>query len=307
MTYSIVARDAATGTFGVAVQSKWIAAGAGVAWLEPGIGGVATQSFVEVGYGPRLLARLRAGEAPDAALAALLADDPRADVRQVGVVDASGRAAAHTGARCVREASHVTAENLSCQANMMERATVPAALVAAYTQALEDGLDLADRLVAALRAAEVEGGDIRGRQSAALLVSGPPGDPAWSRRFDLRIDDHEAPVEELARLLRLARAFEALDEGDAAFERGDRTEAATRYARGLELAPDDDQAVMFAAGGLLQVGRREEAAALFRRALGSNGRWPEFMRRLSAAGHAPPVSEEEIQDLFGQTQERPGT
>lgn len=299
MTYSIVARDPGTGEFGVAVQTKWLAVGAVVPWLEPGVGAVATQSFVEVAYGPRLLERLRTGEAPADALAALLADDPQADVRQVGVVDARGRAAGHTGGRCVREASNLTRENLTCQANMMERPTVPAALQAGYDRAAADGLDLPDRLMAALRAAEAEGGDVRGRQSAALVVSGPPGADPWVRRFDVRVDDHPAPLDELARLLQLARAFATMDEGDNALAMGDRDEAARLYIRGLELAPDDDQAKVLAAGGLLQVGRREEAAALFREALPSNPRWPEFVRRFSAAGHAPPVNEAELKALFG--------
>jgi uncharacterized Ntn-hydrolase superfamily protein len=300
MTYSIVARDPATGEFGVAVQTKWLAVGAVVPWLEPGVGAVATQSFVEVAYGPRLLERLRGGVAPAEALAALLGDDPQADVRQVGVVDGQGRAAGHTGARCVREASNLTRENLTCQANMMEKATVPAALQAGYDRAHAGGLDLADRLMAALRAAEAEGGDLRGRQSAALVVSGPPGDPPWSRRFDVRVDDHPAPLDELARLLQLARAFATMDEGDNALAAGDRDAAAALYLRGLELAPDDDQAKVLAAGGLIQLGRIDEAAPLLREAGRTNPRWPEFLRRFSAAGHAPPVSDEDLRALFGE-------
>jgi uncharacterized Ntn-hydrolase superfamily protein len=300
MTYSIVARDPATGEFGVAVQTRWLAVGAVVPWLEPGVGAVATQSFVEIAYGPRLLKRLRAGEAPADALAALLADDPQADVRQVGVVDAHGRAAGHTGARCVREASNLTRESLTCQANMMERPTVPVALQAGYDRAAAEGLDLADRLMTALRAAEAEGGDVRGRQSAALVVSGPPGADPWVRSFDVRVDDHPAPLDELARVLQLARAFATMDEGDNALARGDRDAAAALYLRGLELAPDDDQAMVLAAGGLIQLGRIDEAAPLLRRAAAANPRWPEFIRRFSAAGHAPPVSDEDLRALFGE-------
>jgi uncharacterized Ntn-hydrolase superfamily protein len=298
MTYSVVARDPQTGALGVAVQTKWFAVGGVVPWLETGVGAVATQSFVEVAYGPRLLERLRAGDVPAAALEALLADDPQADVRQVAVIDSVGRAAGWTGARCVPEASNLTRENLSCQANMMERASVPAALQAGYDEAAAAGLDLADRLVAALRAAEDHGGDLRGRQSAALVVTGPPGDPPWARPIDIRVDDHHAPLDELARLLRLARAFATMDEGDNALAIGDNDEAARLYIRGLELAPDDDQAMVLAASGLLQVGRRDEAVELFRRALPANPRWPEFLRRFSAAGHAPPLSEDELRALF---------
>ena len=299
MTYSIVARDPATGAFGVAVQTKWLAVGAMVPWLEPGVGAVATQSFVEVAYGPRLLERLRAGEAPAEALAALLAADPQADVRQIGVVDARGRAAAHTGPGCVREASHLARENVSCQANMMERPTVPAALQAGHDRAAADGADLADRLMAALRSAEAEGGDLRGRQSAALVVCGPPGEPPWSHQFDVRVDDHPVPLDELARLLRLSRAFATLDQGDNALARGDRDAAAALYLQGLALAPDDDQAMILAAGGLMQLGRTEEAAPLMRAAVRANARWPEFIRRFSAAGHIPPVSDDDLRALFG--------
>jgi uncharacterized Ntn-hydrolase superfamily protein len=287
MTYSIVARDPITGELGVAVQTRWLAVGSGVPWVEPGVGAVATQSFVEEAYGPRLLERLRAGRAPDEALAALLAADPAADTRQVGVVDGLGRAAAHTGARCVAEASHLIREGLACQANMMERPTVPAAMAAAYDTAAAAAEDLADRLMAALRAAEAEGGDIRGRQSAAVVVSGRPGDPAWRRRFDLRVDDHAAPLDELARLLRLARAFEALDAGDAALAAGDRVAAGAHYRATVELAPADDQALLFAARGLAELGALDAARPLAEAALAANPRWREFLRRYVAAGHAP--------------------
>jgi uncharacterized Ntn-hydrolase superfamily protein len=300
MTYSIVALDPATGALGVAVQTRWLAVGAAVPWVEPGIGAVATQSFVEIAYGPRLLARLRSGEAPANALVAELATDPEADVRQVGLVDASGRAAAHTGARCVAEASHLVRDNLSCQANMMERATVPPAMAGAYAAAAETGADLADRLMAALRAAEAEGGDIRGRQSAALVISGAPGDPPWQRRFDLRVDDHATPLDELARLLRLARGFELLEFGDSALAKNDRDAAAVAYARAVDLAPEDDQAALFGALGLLDLGRAEEARRLVRTALAMNPRWRPFVRRYVAAGHHAPVPEE----LFDEEPDR---
>ena len=207
MTYSIVARDPRTGELGVAVQSRWPSVGAGVAWAEPGVGAVATQSFTEISYGPLGLEAMRAGTPAHDALADLLAEDSRAAVRQVGMVDAIGRSAAHTGDRCVEAAGHVTSENLSIQANMMERPTVWPAMAEAYRST--DG-DLADRLLAALRAAEAEGGDVRGRQSSALLVV-PASGPRWATRFDLRVDDDRAPLDELARLLHLSRAYEAFD------------------------------------------------------------------------------------------------
>ena len=179
MTYSIVARDPASGRFGVAIQSCWPFVGAGVPWVESGVGAVATQSFTEVAHGPNGLTRLRAGEPAAEALAGLMATDPGEAVRQVGIVDAAGRAAAHTGARCVEAAGHLTAAGVSVDANMMERPTVWPAMLAAY----QDGEgDFVDRLLAALRAAEAEGGDVRGRQSAALVVSGGTGRPGLEAR-----------------------------------------------------------------------------------------------------------------------------
>jgi uncharacterized Ntn-hydrolase superfamily protein len=176
MTYSIVALDPATGELGVAVQTRWLAVGSMVGWVEPGVGAVASQSFSEPAYGYHGVRLMREGRTPAEALAALIADDADEAVRQVGMVDAAGRSAAHTGGRCVRYASHLVAPGVSVQANMMERSTVPAAMLAAFGAASGD---LADRLLAALRAAEGEGGDVR-KQSAAIVVAQEPwrGDKA---------------------------------------------------------------------------------------------------------------------------------
>ena len=217
MTYSIVAFDPATGELGAAVQSRWFGVGSSVPWVEPGVGAVATQSFTEVGHGPNGLRLMREGRSAAEALAEVLASDPGEAVRQVGMVDASGNAAAHTGSRCVRYASHLVGDGVAVQANMMERSTVPAAMLAAFGGT--DG-DLAARLLAALVAAEGEGGDVRGRQSAALVVAPGAGDGStpqpWARRFDVRVEDHRSPVDELARVLSVARAYEAMDEAEAA-------------------------------------------------------------------------------------------
>src|SRR3954471_17313103 len=198
MTYSIVARDPASGRFGIAIQTCWPFVGAGCPWVESGVGAVTTQSFSEVAHGPNGLALLRDGVAPKAALDRLLAADPGRELRQVGMVDRTGAAASFTGGRCVEAAGHVTAENVTIQANMMERATVWPAMLAAWQA---PAVSFVDRLLAALRAAEREGGDLRGRQSAALVVSGTPADPGWSRQFDVRVDDHPAPLDELERLV----------------------------------------------------------------------------------------------------------
>ncbi|MBA3235448.1 MAG: DUF1028 domain-containing protein, partial [Chloroflexi bacterium] len=186
MTYSIVARDPATGELGVAVQTRWPFVGETVPWAEPGVGAVATQSFAEKRYGPLGLERMRAGASAPDALAALLAEDDDREVRQIGMVDGQGRSASFTGSRCVFAAGQITSDGVAIQANMMERPTVWPAIADAFGRASGD---LADRLVTALRAAESEGGDVRGRQSAALVVV-PADGPAWARRFEVRVDDH---------------------------------------------------------------------------------------------------------------------
>jgi uncharacterized Ntn-hydrolase superfamily protein len=284
VTYSIVARDATTGEFGIAVQTRWPNVGAIVPWAEPGVGAVATQSFAEESYGPLGLARMHDGASAQETLDRLLTDDPDREVRQVGMVDRSGRAAAFTGKRCVFAAGHVTDVGLSIQANMMERPTVWPAMAAAYRSATGD---LADRLMATLRAAEDEGGDVRGRQSAALLVV-PATGPAWATRFDLRVEDHRAPLDELARLLRLARAYEAFDRSQEPAIAGDLAAGAAAMDEAHELAPDDDQVTLWTSLFMASAGRLPEARRLFAQAARVEPRGGEHLRRFLAAGHLPP-------------------
>ena len=197
-TYSIVARDAATGELGAAVQSHWFSVGSIVIWAEPGVGAVATQSFVEPSYGPLGLALMRSGKDASQALTALLAADEHEDVRQVGMIDANGVVANHTGANAITEHCNVTGEDFAVQANMMWKPTVCSAMVSAFESG--EG-DLAERMMLALEAAEGEGGDVRGKQSVALLVvNGDISQPAWGgREFDLRIEDHAEPLVEMRR------------------------------------------------------------------------------------------------------------
>jgi uncharacterized Ntn-hydrolase superfamily protein len=284
MTYSIVARDRMSGRFGVAVQTCWPFVGAVVPWVESGVGAVATQSYTEVAHGPDGLTRLRAGEAPAKALAALLASDPGREIRQVGMVAADGRSAAHTGARCVPAAGHVTGEDVSIQANMMDRPTVWPAMLAAWETTPGE---LADRLLAALRAAEAEGGDIRGRQAAAILISGTPADPPWLRSVDLRVDDHRAPLDELERLLRLQRGYEQLDVAEQLAAAGDLERAGQASEAASRLAPGDDQVLAWRAVGMAAAGLIEPARALLAAASETNPRWPEFVRRYADAGPQP--------------------
>ena len=229
------------------MHSHWFSVGSLCIWARPGIGAVATQSVVEPAHGPHGLDRLAAGDAAADALAALLGPDELAAVRQVGIVDAAGRVAVHTGADCIPCAGDAAGEHVSAQANMMARDTVPAAMVAGFEAA--EG-DLADRLLAALDAAEGEGGDVRGRQSSALVVVPPQGE-AWQARFELRVEDHADPVTELRRLVRLARAYELAGQADELLASDRPTEAGALYERAAELAPESDELLFWA--GLAQV------------------------------------------------------
>ena len=261
-TYSIVALDPATGEVGAAVQSHWFSVGSLCTWARPGIGAVATQSVVEPAHGPHALDRLERGEDAAAALAGVLRADPLAAVRQVGVVDARGGVAVHTGADCIPEAGDVTGEHWTCQANMMARATVPDAMSAAFGAASGD---LAERLMTALEGAEAEGGDVRGRQSAALLVAPAQGEP-WQARIDLRVEDHADPIGELRRLLGLQRAYELAGEADELMGEGRADEAAGRYVRASELAPDSDELLFWAGLAIAQSGDVAAGADAVRRA-----------------------------------------
>lgn len=286
MTYSIVARDPDTAELGVAVQSRWFNVGYSVPWVEAGVGAVATQSFIEVAHGPDGLALLRTGMSPAETLAELLHGDAGEAMRQVGIVDAAGRAAAHTGLGCVRFASHLVGPGVTVHANMMERASVPAAMLAAY---LGTEGDLAARLSAALRAAEREGGDVRGRQSAALVVApGRHGAPGWERRFALHVEDHADPLGELARVLAIARAYEAFEATDGAWERGDFEGALALFDAARSLAPADDQVALWHAVGLVLAGRPAATAReAFAFARSADPRAAEHLRRFHEAGLLP--------------------
>lgn len=285
-TYSIVARDSVTGEMGVAVQSHWFSVGPLVPWAEAGVGAVATQSFVEVTYGPLGLELMRAGKTAPQALAALLAADEYTEVRQVAMVDAAGNVAAHTGESAIAHAGHRSGPGYSVQANMMLNATVPDAMAAAFEATSGD---LAQRLLAALEAAQAEGGDIRGRQSAAIIVVGPErtGRPWEGRIFDLRVEDHPEPVAELRRLMHLARAYAHMNAGDAALTIGDIAAASREYGAATAMVPDsltNGEMVFWHAVALASAGELDAARPLFLRAFAQDENWRELVRRLPAAG-----------------------
>jgi len=285
-TYSIVARDAATGELGVAVQSHWFSVGSSVPFAAAGVGAVATQSFVDSSYGPLGLELMRAGKSAEEALAALLAADPGREVRQVAMVDAKGRVAVHTGARCIAAAGHAIGAAFSVQANLMENDAVWPAMRRAYEAASGD---LADRMLAALEAAEAAGGDIRGRQAAALLVVRPAasGRPWADRRFDLRIEDHPAPLVELRRLLGLARAYEHMNRGDELAAEARWDEAGCEYGAAAKLAPGIAELPFWHAVTLAAAGRLDEARPLFADVFAREVRWRGLVPRLPAAGLLP--------------------
>ncbi len=285
-TFSIVARDAVSGEIGVAVQSHWFSVGANVSWAEPGIGAVATQSFTEVSYGPLGLALMRAGKSAGEALKSLMASDGHTDVRQVAMVDAKGNVAVHTGDNAIIEFCDRTGEGYSVQANLMQNPTVCDAMVRAYETT--EG-DLAERLMAALEAAQAEGGDIRGQQSAALLVvSGDATVPRWRGRiFDLRIEDHATPVKEMRRLLTVARAYRLMNAGDDYVTNGEVEKAMEAYAAAEALAPDNHEMVFWHAATLAASDRLEDSLPLFAKAFAMWPRWRQLIPRMPASGLLP--------------------
>lgn len=285
-TYSIVARDPATGELGVAVQSHWFSVGSNVAWAEAGVGAVATQSFIDPSYGRNGLDLMRGGASAGEALKSLLGKDEGRDVRQVAMVDARGRVAAHTGAKCIEAAGDRVGANYSVQANLMSNASVWPAMARAFESARGD---LAERMLAALDAAERAGGDIRGRQSAALVVvrGESTGRPWADRLFDLRVDDHPEPLRELRRLVRLQRAYNHMNAGDAAVERKDNEAALREYAAAERLVPDNVEMIYWHAVALANMNRVEEALPLFRRVFAADPNWRTLTPRLVKSGILP--------------------
>jgi uncharacterized Ntn-hydrolase superfamily protein len=276
LTYSIVARDPHTGELGVAVQSHWFSVGAIVAWARPGIGAVATQANAEPAYGPEALELLSEGATAHNALEKLLAADPGRESRQVAVVDAGGRVAAHTGASCLAHAGHATGDGVSCQANIMASESVWPAMLSAFTAAVGS---LTGRLLAALDAAEREGGDLRGRQSAAILVV-PPAGKQWRTAVELRVEDHPDPLPELRRLVALHRAYALANEADELLNAGRHEEAARLYVEASERAPGNHELLFWAGLGTAHAGDLDTGVEQVRAAIALQPTWRELLRRL---------------------------
>ena len=282
-TFSIVARDPQSGEMGVAVQSHWFSVGSVVTWAEAGVGAVATQALVEVSYGPLGLALMRAGKSAPAALAALLAADEGRDMRQVAMVDTQGCVAVHTGPRCIADAGHEAGEGFSVQANMMARPDVWPAMARAYREASGD---LAARLLAALEAGQSAGGDVRGKQSAAILIVKPvsTGRPWADTAMELRVEDHPEPIRELGRLVNVQRAYQRMNRGDELLGARKVEEALREYRAAAEMVPELDELPFWHAVTLADLGRVDEALPIFRDVFARNADWATLVARLPQAG-----------------------
>jgi uncharacterized Ntn-hydrolase superfamily protein len=282
-TFSIVARDPHTGWMGVAVQSHWFSVGSVVTWGEAGVGVVATQSMVEVSYGPLGLELMRAGKSPADALTSLLAADESRQLRQVAMVDITGQVAVHTGERCIADAGHQSGEGYSVQANMMANAGVWPAMAQGYEQTQGD---LAERLLSALEAGQSVGGDIRGKQSAAILIVADrsTGRPWVDRRMELRVEDHPEPIQELRRLVQVHKAYECMNLGDEHLAGGRVEDALQAYQTAARMAPDMDELPFWEAVTLADIGRLEDALPVFKRVFALNPDWAVLVQRLPTSG-----------------------
>jgi len=277
VTYSIVARDPDTGELGVAVQSHWFSVGPIVPWARPGVGAVATQAMIEVAYGPRALALLKHGVRSQEALQRLTAADPGAAGRQVAVMDAAGDVAVHTGDAAIPFAGHVVGDGVSCQANMMASARVWPDMLDAFTAAAGS---LTQRLLAALDAAEAAGGDVRGRQSAAILVVPATGE-AWETVVSLRVEDHPEPLAELRRLVGLHEAYTVAERGDELVSQGRHVEAAEAYRQSAALAPESEELRFWDGLGSALAGDLDAGAEQVRQVIARRSGWGELLERLS--------------------------
>ncbi len=285
-TYSIVARDAQTGELGVAVQSHWFSVGSLVTWAEAGVGAVATQSLIDVTYGPLGLDLMRAGRRAPQALAALKVADEHPEIRQVAMIDVHGNVSAHTGEKCIPDAGHYIGDNFSVQANWMLNKKVWPAMKEAYESAKGD---LADRMLAAMQAAQDVGGDIRGRQSAAILIvkAESTGKPWQDKVMELRIEDHATPIKELKRLVKLHRAYEHMNNGDLALEHGDVDEALREYGAAEAMFPDNLEMKFWHAVSLVNAERVDESLPIFKEIFANDSNWAILVPRLSGVDILP--------------------
>lgn len=279
-TFSIVARDPVTGEMAVGVQSHWFSVGTAVSWGEAGVGVVATQSFINKSYGPKGLALMKNGKTAPEALSELLAADDGREVRQVAMIDANGNVNSFTGKNCINYAGNIVGKNYSVQSNMMLGDKVNEAMSKAFEGS--EGKPLAERVLLAMKAAQSAGGDIRGKQSAAILVVAgkSSGQPWTDKLIDLRVDDNAAPLEELDRLLRLFRAYEHMDKGDLATEKNDMKKAMEEYSAAMKMFPENLEMKYWTAITLANNKKIKEASEMLQKIYEEDANWRELTKRL---------------------------
>ncbi|NWF89573.1 MAG: DUF1028 domain-containing protein [Ignavibacteriaceae bacterium] len=282
-TYSIVAYDPETGDMGVAVQSHWFSVGTIVSWGEAGVGVVATQSFVNPSFGPRGLEMLKQGKTPQQIVDELIASDEGREFRQLAVLDAKGNASSFTGKKCIQPAGNIVGDGFSVQANLMANDKVWPAMAEAFKNSKGP---LAERMLTALEAAENAGGDIRGKQSAALLVvRGKSTGKIWDDRLvDLRVDDNPEPLVELRRLLKVHRAYEHMNNGDLAVEKNDMEKAMLEYSAAMQMFPENLEMKYWTAITLANNGKFNEALPMLKDIFAKDKNWKELTSRLIPSG-----------------------
>lgn len=279
-TFSIVARDPETGEMGVAVQSHWFSVGTAVSWAEAGVGAVATQSFVNKSFGIRGLQLLKSGLTAQQALDSLLSDDPGREVRQVAIIDNKGNVATHTGKNCIDYANHIQGDNFSVQSNMMLTDKVSKAMANAFEKS--KGKPLAERMLLALEAAQSAGGDIRGKQSSAIIVvpGKSEGKPWDERTVDLRVDDNPEPIKELRRLYNVHVAYQHMNNGDLAVEKNDMPTAMKEYNAAMKMFPNNLEMQYWTAVTLANNKEVAKAIPIFKKVFAKDSNWKELTRRL---------------------------
>ena len=296
-TFSIVARDEVTGEMAVGVQSHWFSVGTSVAWGEAGVGVVATQAFINKSYGANGLLLMKSGKTAPETLQELLSKDEGREVRQVAMIDVNGNVESYTGKNCIDYASNITGKNFSVQSNMMLNNKVCPAMVKAYEASA--GKPLAERVLIALKAAQAVGGDIRGKQSAAILVvAGKASAQPWNDKLiDLRVDDNASPITELERLLSLFRAYEHMDKGDLATEKNDMKLAMDEYGAAMKMFPKNLEMQYWTAITLANNKKVKEATAMLQKIYLQDANWKELTKRLPKVNLLN-VSKEELKALI---------
>jgi uncharacterized Ntn-hydrolase superfamily protein len=296
-TFSIVARDAVTGEMSVGVQSHWFSVGTAVSWGEAGVGVVATQSFVNKSYGIKGLELMKNGKTAPEALNELLAADEGREVRQVAMIDVNGNVNSFTGKNCIDYAGNIVGKNYAVQSNMMLGNKVNDAMAKAFEGS--EGKPLAERVLLSLKAAQSVGGDIRGKQSAAILVvAGKSTGQPWNERLiDLRVDDNKAPLDELDRLLRLYRAYERMDKGDLATEKNDMKLAMEEYSAAMKMFPENLEMQYWTAITLANNKKVAAASKMLQKIYKKDANWRELTKRLPKVGLLN-ISAPDLQELF---------